>query len=384
MVVARDIVDRESLRAWLDGRPEETRQADAVAIASRAVMRVMPVYVSLLGGNWEGQLRSSALPVLRCILTSDISQFYPTTEVKNASLYAADLAREDTPSADYTNAAASASAAAYAAATGSSSTIASASVDYASSLNSELWEQVRIDAGMIGAGQAPFFSRLWLDGPRERDVSNWDNALRWLGDHPGHDFWIRWYEAALDGRPLTGDWDSHWQMLRDIALIPNEDWEQGAGHVAGLIDIIAEKNYIQTQIKDLKQRISDEIFNQQSLGQHSHNLPDDLPASRVVEYRAALKEAKDALFELEEALEPSIPDPTLLDRLAERLKGIRGKLVMILTAGATAATVSLGSAAGSDIYSWLVDEGLPSLSRSIRGASSATPQGIHPKASGKR
>jgi len=46
----------------------------------------------------------------------------------------------------------------------------------------------------------------------------------------------------VEGRPLTQDWDSHWQLMHDIALIPNEDWEQGARHVAGLIAEI-EKPY---------------------------------------------------------------------------------------------------------------------------------------------
>lgn len=70
----------------------------------------------------------------------------------------------------------------------------------------------------------------------------WTTSRSWLASLPGHDFWIRWYEAALDGRPLTGDWESHWQLLTDIALIPKEEWKLGAEHVAVLIAEI-EKQY---------------------------------------------------------------------------------------------------------------------------------------------
>jgi hypothetical protein len=57
---------------------------------------------------------------------------------------------------------------------------------------------------------------------------------------PGHAFWIRWYDAILAGRPLTGDWDSHWQLMHNIALIVPEDWGEGkepdAFRVAGIIE----------------------------------------------------------------------------------------------------------------------------------------------------
>jgi len=72
---------------------------------------------------------------------------------------------------------------------------------------------------------------------------NWHKARETLSAHPGHDFWIHWYEAALDGRPLTGDWESHWQLLTDIATISPEDWKESAEHVAKLIADI-EKRYL--------------------------------------------------------------------------------------------------------------------------------------------
>jgi hypothetical protein len=42
-------------------------------------------------------------------------------------------------------------------------------------------------------------------------------------------FWTRWYEGMLEGRPL--DWD----LQREVALIPDDDWKKGSEHIARLI-----------------------------------------------------------------------------------------------------------------------------------------------------
>ncbi|WP_297341370.1 hypothetical protein [Pseudophaeobacter sp.] len=74
----------------------------------------------------------------------------------------------------------------------------------------------------------------------ERLQQAWTTGRTWMEVAPGHAFWLRWYEAILAGRPLTQDWDSHWQLMHEIALIPDEDWgegqEQDAIRVAGIID----------------------------------------------------------------------------------------------------------------------------------------------------
>ena len=64
--------------------------------------------------------------------------------------------------------------------------------------------------------------------------------------HPGHDpgweyfqrfaerwsFWCRWYDSLLKGHPL--DWD----LQREVALIPDGDWQKGPEHIAQLIEEI--------------------------------------------------------------------------------------------------------------------------------------------------
>lgn len=46
----------------------------------------------------------------------------------------------------------------------------------------------------------------------------------------GWQFWIDWYEAQLSGA------EQNWEMLKEIVLIPDDDWKQGAAHVNAMIE----------------------------------------------------------------------------------------------------------------------------------------------------
>lgn len=64
MVQASEINNRKTLKAWLDARPEDTRQRDAVVIAHRAAMRVLPDYFGAVENKWYASLNITPLNFL--------------------------------------------------------------------------------------------------------------------------------------------------------------------------------------------------------------------------------------------------------------------------------------------------------------------------------
>jgi len=88
MVDISDIGDRDSLRAWLNERPEALRQKEAVTIAHRAAMRVLPIYSE--AASHKADL--TEIPILRANLISGVAGKMPTPEIKRAAYAAAQAA----------------------------------------------------------------------------------------------------------------------------------------------------------------------------------------------------------------------------------------------------------------------------------------------------
>lgn len=64
------------------------------------------------------------------------------------------------------------------------------------------------------------------------------------------DFWKRWYNGLLDGQPL--DWD----LQREVALIPDDDWDKGAEHIARLIAEIEARFALKARIRELEDELA--------------------------------------------------------------------------------------------------------------------------------
>lgn len=91
-----------------------------------------------------------------------------------------------------------------------------------------IWHEVLQDCLATETGSKINFTKLWSEKPSRRLEQDWKLTFFNWPDHWSK-FWLRWYQSALDGTPLNPD------LLRDIALIPDEDWKKGEGHIAGLI-----------------------------------------------------------------------------------------------------------------------------------------------------
>ncbi|MEM7441569.1 MAG: hypothetical protein AAF393_18465 [Pseudomonadota bacterium] len=261
MVRAEKIQDRETLLAWLEQRPEASRWSDAVKIASRCALRVLPHYVSFLDHEQARAFDMTALPIFRLNLISAVVGKFDNTELAEAiaasigvgASSTADISNATRASSAKTRSAANAALEAVSAARSVSSLSAAGSTaaaaaraasEYSFKPRADSWRAVREDVQLTESGQDILHCPLWPHFLFYRTVGDWRSCKRWLTAKPGHDFWIRWYDTALDGRPVTGDWDGHWHVLRAIAEIPDEEWKKGAEHIAALIEVIeADHSY---------------------------------------------------------------------------------------------------------------------------------------------
>ncbi|MEE9454726.1 MAG: hypothetical protein V3V13_10140 [Paracoccaceae bacterium] len=201
MVEIAGINDRESLEAWLKTQPQKT----SVAIAHRAAMRVLPAYWHWVLTSESAQKHDlTALSILRCNMISGVAAFYPTPEIR-AEVKAA-----------------SASADASAASTFSASAAASG-------FRATMWQTLRADCLDLLEDRPLDQVKLWRDANNIFE-ENWQQIKTRLdADLIDWSFWIKWYEASLNGEPLNPD------MLERIALIDPKDWEQGPKHVNEII-----------------------------------------------------------------------------------------------------------------------------------------------------
>ncbi len=252
MARAEDIRDKESLRAWLEGQPREV----VVAIASRAALRVTPVWANFCLTSDARKRDLTALPILRLNLISSVAAVSPTDDIRRAAASSASAASSAASSAfaafadassaafaaafaaaDAASSAADASAAADAADAADASSAASAfaafaafaAADASSAADAAVWHSIRLDAGAVEQGGDCLSLPLWPDeNPLEEQ---WQQVrAEWSKFRSTYGFWLRWYESLLKGDLTVSD------LFYRIALIPDEIWMRGADAVADEIE----------------------------------------------------------------------------------------------------------------------------------------------------
>ena len=343
MVKVSEITDRVSLKSWLLDRPEDETKVFAITIAYRAAMRVLPAYWAWVETSGFAKERDlTALPVLRCSLISGVARKMPTPEIKIASTVAAELATATAASSEFASVAAAdsafasvaaaESAASPAAESAASSVTASTVADSAAAV---LWKQIWNDCEALQNKYTLLAIPLW-NGDENPFQKDWDAVRQSLpivsparpeetarGAVPvDWSFWIKWYRDALEGR------EPDWEMLEEIALIPDEDWEKGPEHInnqviAGIVEKYAKKEKADTSIPDTttpsgaeKKSISQKVAaNREALA---------LSIAGVLEQ---IKEYRERIRKLN-SLEPEYKEGLLdfLDRLSKQLSDLLGEL----------------------------------------------------------
>lgn len=244
-----DIIDDESLEAWLNTVPKAQRRDWAVFIAARAATRVAPVM-------WAGFHRSKWLDLTdirlwRVMPITRLASKMPSRDI--AVAVAAAIATAD---ADTVGATALAVDAASYAAYAASDAFAAAAYDAATAVAyaagaAAAWDSVRTDTEYLTRGGDPFAHLpLWPDGSDDPFAALWDEVKTALGQTQQPEtwaFWTDWFEAERAGRPMLGGSDAHWEMLAQIFEVNGSsdfqetDWEKGAGHINPLIHGIYER-----------------------------------------------------------------------------------------------------------------------------------------------
>lgn len=234
---ASDIKDEETLEAWLETRP----QADSAALAHRTALRVAPLWLSAMDKDWALSGKLTALPVLRLNLAIGATRMYPTLAAQDVA-GSASVAFSYGPSFNFDRVPDSFRAAARAAvhasravthvvrgANHAANSASSAFSSAASGFSFNDWTKASLECLLLEAGQTLDGVVLWPDAENPLQAEWRHTQTLWAAQGNTYAFWLRWYDAALEGRSLNPE------LERDIALIPDADWEKGAEHIAGLI-----------------------------------------------------------------------------------------------------------------------------------------------------
>jgi len=192
-------------------------------------------------------------------------------------------------------------------------------------LEDHIWEEVREDARRIVHGKDPLAARLWSIREPDWFARLWtETQAIWQADNPANwAFWTRWFQAAIDGTPLT------WELQRDIALIDNADWQAGPARVAERIAEIEERHRLRREVVTLRAEVaalSDRVATAGApASQRGHNAPPAL-IDPEAEVRVETGAIVAALVEAEAELAHSGPSPAVLVRVGQFLLNAIGRV----------------------------------------------------------
>jgi len=346
------ITDENRLRAWLEGQTREV----AVTIAHRAAMRVAPRLWSVVE-PCKTPVECHALVFLRAQASISALCAHPTGSLR------AIISRSLPPAPE---------SAMYEAQSLQWALLAAWRGDWlqqsvlgirTAAQHWGVWAAVAADCSKAAAGVSILRAPLWEDSDNP-PIEVWRSVAEiWRRDGANWRLWIDWYDAALEGRPLLGDWDRHWALLNEIALIDPEDWDAGPESVNPLIEEKFEKQRLRAEVADLKAKLAEQENTVASVAHRSHNHPPEMvEASLDSLYLVTLDALADAEDELSKA-SPS-PSPSRLNACAAALLDWAGIVVsysgelgdLIVKGAARKAGASIGLAAGPAALFWTSEQ----------------------------
>lgn len=241
-----EIDDRESFEIWLDGIPNrEDREVKewASQICHRAAMRVLPVFWKWRLSNPYIRKRHRLLDTLRISLLANLYSSKPVSAIARlvGRSYLVNTIGSNFASGGEMGSAFAANDAAFAAVRAYGSTAAAGYALYKSEVafgdfldphfivtQKMFWEFIREDCQTLLKGGSIIANPLFNENEGFRAV--WSGEKEFFlsfGEHWG--FWVDWYDRCINGIPHDVN------LIEDVALIPNRDWEKSEEEVSLII-----------------------------------------------------------------------------------------------------------------------------------------------------
>lgn len=306
----------------------------------RSAMRVLPILLARMEDRWATGHDIDALPILRVALfrglnfeaLSSIAGAFPSqfdddiNEVAQALVYDSTYDGDALDALTAMNQSIVASMDTYRYAAGHGGGEIS---------RPEIWAAAMNDMRILARGDDPMQTPLWSSGPPD-----WFNAADaetrkiWAADVAPESwaFWTKWWDAAIAGKPL------HWELQREVALIPDAVWQEGPEAVAKAIAEIEARFGLLAEVATLRGKLQEfeaATALQAFIAHRAHNHPPELLEPEVA-VQTQISVMVRALLEAEEDLAKPNPSPALLKRVAGVL--VTGAKAIALYCGSLADT----------------------------------------------
>ncbi|MEP0091267.1 MAG: hypothetical protein ABJM02_04620 [Paracoccaceae bacterium] len=183
--------------------------------------------------------------------------------------------------------------------------------DWRTGIPSPFRDEVELEA-MIW--DVEYKTHIFEQNARYDMMDDWDRKYAqlkqyFLDNAPTWGFWSRWYDGMLTGRPLN------WELQRDVVLqIADEDWEKGAGHIAGLIEQIERASIRGPSQKEVETQVQ-KVLQNALVHETSARGLERLVQMAIDAYRREISNA------LPDELEPLEHLPFIFDAIAVILAG---------------------------------------------------------------
>lgn len=113
----------------------------------------------------------------------------------------------------------------------------------------------------------------------------------------------------MNGEPLD------WELQREIALLPDDDWDKGAAHIAGLIEEIRARFALKARIAELEGALASVTVDRHAIG---GNQPPE-PIADIAEVAQAVTVVWATMDDLKAEVESDTPSKPRIERILAAL-----------------------------------------------------------------